>query len=212
MKILYQNEKFLKNVRISHRTKRFLNTIKCENDKDDLYVTWVIMWWLWFKFNFSNEEKQYRVNQLVGVLIKLLADNKTFKQTLPLFEDILNTILKYGDLSMIAQILVLMNYLKIKRNSTIDNIFFMAVRKNKEYIKKKHGKKIADQKVQKISDMIVEMEKQTLVKKMYAKCINTLSQSSKEALEAKTTFIRRTFKPFRVSFAIFIFRILIIWW
>ena len=145
------------------------------------------------------QEKQYRVNQLIGVLLKLLVDNKTFKQTLPLFEDILNTVLKYGDLQMVTQVLVLMNYLKIKRNSTIDNIFFMAIRKNKEITKKKHGKKIADQKVQKISDMILEMEKQAQGKKMYAKCINTLSQSSKETLEAKTTFTRRTFKPFRVS-------------
>ena len=156
------------------------------------------MWWMCFKFIISLNEKKFRVNQLVGVLLKMMADNKTFKQTLPLFEDILNTILKFGDLSMITQILILMNYLKIKRNSTIDNIFFMAVRKNRETIKKKNKKNADGQKVQKISDMIAEMEKQTLAKKMYAKWINTLNQAWKETLEAKSTFTRRTFKSFKV--------------
>ena len=194
-----ENDKIFKNVQFSHRTKHFLNTIECENEKDNMYVIWIIMWWMWFKFIISTDEKKFRVNQLHGALLKMLEENKTFQKTLPLFEDILNTILTYGDLSMIKQILLLMKHLKIKRNSTIDNIFFMAVRKSREIAKKKQDKKEAEgQKVQKISDMITEMEKQSLGKYANDKFIKTLDQSHKDTLNTKAKFTRRTFKPFKV--------------
>jgi hypothetical protein len=107
------------------------------------------------------------VDQLVGLLYENLKSSKTFKQPLPMFEDILNTLLKHGDLQMVTQVIILMNVLKIKRNSTIDNIFFMAIRKYREAAKKKTDKKAAEMmKPIKISDIIYDSEKQKMAKKM----------------------------------------------
>lgn len=208
-----QNEKFLKNMKFKHRANHYLNTIKCETPEDDMLIVWVIMWCLCFKFIQTTEEKKFRVDQLVGVLLKALMNNKTFKQTLPLFEDVLNTILKYGDLQMVTQLIVLMNYLKIKRNSTIDNIFFMAVRKYREVAKKKDKKSADAAKPVKISDMISEMEKQKMAKKMYTRCLGTLNPENKETVAVKSTFMRRTFKAFKViRYLTKFYRICIITW
>lgn len=192
------NEKLLKKMNITHRAKHFLNTVKCENETDDVFVIWVIMWCLCFKFIYSIEEKRFRVNQLIGVLLRYLKDSKTFKQTLPLFEDVLNTILTFGDFTMVTQILILMNHLNIKKNSTIDNIFFMAFRKNREISKKMHDKKNPEppQKITKISDTLLKIEKKTMSTLVYDKL---LDNSSKESIQAKRSFMRRTFKSFRVS-------------
>ena len=113
-----------------------------------------------FKLVLGTPEKEFRVDQLIGVLFKMLKDNETFKQTLPLFEDILNTLLVHGNLTMISKVLSLMNHLKIKRNSSIENIFFNAIRKERDIIKKKikDDKTLEMPKMIKISDMMSYME------------------------------------------------------
>lgn len=176
-----------------------------------MVVIWVIMWWMWFKFIHQDEEKLFRTNQLCGVLIRSLKNNKNFKQTLPLFEDVLNTVLKYGDLQMVTQILGLMNYLKIKKNSTIDNIFFMAIRKYREYLKKKEESKVEGIPT-KISDMIANMEKQKLSQRMFKRWEKSLDYSHPDTLQEKSTFLRRTFKCFKVRFLYNKLRTFIILW
>jgi len=196
-----QNEKMLQNLHFTHKTNHYLNTIKCDTVKDDMVVIWTIMWCMCFRFIQALEEKQFRVDQLVGLLLENLNHSKTFKQPLPLFEDVLNTLLKHGDLQMVTQVIVLMNTLKIKRNSTIDNIFFMAVRKFREVTKKKSDKKSVEAfKPIKISDIITEMEKQKMARKMYGRCIETLISTNENTIKTKSTFMRRTFKPYKVIF------------
>lgn len=157
------------------------------------------MWCMSFKLISGNAEKEFRVDQLVGVLYRMLNNNHTFKQKLPIFEDVLNTILTYGDLSMIKQVLALMNFLKIKRNSTIDNIFFNAIRKQKDLINKGNkGKKVSEiPKVLKISDMISQVESNSNKMNMYSKCINSLKPTHPTTIERRSKFMRRTFKPFK---------------
>lgn len=195
-KDVVEQDKLLKDMKIKRKIHRYLNIIKCENAEDDMIVIWVIMWCLCFKFIQGNDEKEFRVDQLAGVLWRALKNSKTFKQPLPLFQDIFETLLKFGDIHQIIQMLVLMNYLKIKRNLSIDNIFFNAVRKNRDHNKKKTDKK--DVKPMKISDMITEMEQKKVSRKIFHKWETSLNPNHKSTLEIKSKFMRRTFKEFKV--------------
>lgn len=187
-----ENEKLLQNMKIIHKSYHNLNSIEWESSEDNIILIWIIMWSLCFKFIRGIEEKKFRVDQLWGVLVKNLHNNKRIKKLLPIFEDVLNNLLKYGDLQMVSQILVVMNYLKIKHNSTVDNIFFMAVRKYK---------KAEAMKQVKIADMISEMEKQKLSKRMFIKWEKSLNYVDYDTLQAKAKFMKRTFKSCKVSFA-----------
>lgn len=111
---------------------------------------------------------------------------------------------------MVKQVLKLMKYLKIKRNSTIDNIFFMAIRKKREIISKKEGNQDGEKvKVVKISEMIAEIEDNHISKKNFQKWSCSLDSSRRETIMNKNLFLKRTFKCGKVRICLIYFTYLL---
>jgi len=188
-----EEEKTFKSMKVKRKTYNYLSTIECATLEDDMLVIWIIMWRMCFKFIPQEEEKAFRVDQLCGILHRHLKNNKKFKKALLLFEEVLNVILKHGNLSMVKQVLKLMKYLQIKRNSTIDNIFFMAIRKKREILSRMEEVK-ADGSHVKISEMIAEIEGNHISVRNFRKWDRSLDSSKRETIVSKKLFMRRTFK------------------
>ena len=129
----------------THTKERIgLSQLKGHTKKGDVYLIWVIMWCLSFKYC-NNIEKIHRVNQLIAVLDLFRENVPEFKQWEVVFEETLKVILKNGNNSMIVKVMQLMHYFGVKVTQTVCMIFFdslsrVAVTQSERSIADKHSK------------------------------------------------------------------------
>lgn len=81
----------------------------------------------------DDEEKQFRVEQMIGAMYTLFVKYKLNEKLLVL-EDVFETVLDHGTFSMIQELYQYLSFCKIQGNAALDNIFFNAIRKHNELI------------------------------------------------------------------------------
>lgn len=81
----------------------------------------------------DDDEKQFRVEQICSIMHKILIIHNINQKEL-ILQDVFQTVLDHGSFKMIEELYEFINFLNIKGNSALDNIFFNAIRKHNEII------------------------------------------------------------------------------
>ena len=135
----------------------------------------------------DDEEKQFRVEQICSIMHKTLIIHNINQKELVL-QDVFQTVLDHGSFKMIEELYEFINFLNIKGNSALDNIFFNAIRKHNEIIDL--HVKISQREESKIFDKAIEEEdssdeaqgssKQKFTSPIHMKSLSLISPAIKE--------------------------------
>ena len=126
--IIQKNDKILK----------MLDQIQSRNGAQHIMVSWILLWWLSFKY-LQSIEKKVRLDELICVLIKLFKEQNYDKSNIVFMEYILQTILEFGRLEHMNSLFEAITECNIPISISMKQYYFKCVDKEEEMKRSKHN-------------------------------------------------------------------------
>jgi hypothetical protein len=114
------------------KEKENLSTLNVKSKEGNIYMTWLIMWCLTFKYC-NNVEKLYRVNQMNAVINIFKEKVPEFRKWDIVFEEVLKVIQRNGDIKMIIKVMQMMKCYDVKFTLVTYQIFFESLYQTGKY-------------------------------------------------------------------------------
>ena len=109
-----------------------LSHVREKGKEANVLIIWLMMWILTFEY-LDEDEKKFRIEQILGTMHKLLMKYKIEEKEL-IMQDVFETVLEHGTFKMVEELYEYLNLWEIKGNAMLDNIFFNAIRKHNEIL------------------------------------------------------------------------------